>query len=75
MYYEATVQVQVSEDKPKFKRETYLVQDEAVSGVEVQMNELFKSYTLEWKLTQVKESNIVQVVTSGNTMPEGGDDE
>ena len=62
MYYEATVQVQVSEDKPKFRRETYLVKDEVVSGVEKQIYDLFKDFTLEWKLTQVKESNIVGIV-------------
>lgn len=63
MYYEATVQVQVSEDKPKFRKEVYLVRDEVISGAEKQIYDLFKDFTLDWRLTQVKESSIVRVIS------------
>ena len=61
-YFSAKVQITTGDEKPKKKIETFLVKDEVISGVEVKINNLFQNYSQDWKLKEVKESKIVEVV-------------
>ena len=61
-YFSAKVQLTIGDEKPKKKVETFLVKDEVISGVEAKIANLFKDYSQDWKLKEVKESNIVEVV-------------
>jgi len=64
MYYEVTVTI-IQEGKnggKKKAREVSLVNAVSVTDVDKKMNEKFNGFTLEWSITNCKESRIIEVI-------------
>lgn len=63
-YYEATVQLILTDDKGKQKKqnELYLVQGVSVTDVEAIVYDSFKTYSGEFELKSVKESRIIDIL-------------
>jgi hypothetical protein len=66
MYFIAKVEVKSETDEGKFKKsiQPYVVEDEVISGVEVQIAKEFKDSVNEWKLLSVAETKFVKVLNA-----------
>ena len=68
--YLVKIKVKVSDEdsgKEKFKNEQYLVQDESPTAVEITMTNYFKDTTIEWELTSIVKTNILNVIFPSTT--------
>lgn len=66
MYYIAKVKVKTETDEGKIRKttETYLVEDEVISGVEAQITKEFEGSVNDWELVSVSETKILKVLNA-----------
>jgi hypothetical protein len=64
MYYIAKVREMHETDRGTLKAKTvqFLVEDEVISGVEVQINKEYKGSTFDWELISVSETKIEKIL-------------
>tara|TARA_R110000868_G_scaffold9099_3_gene46042 strand:+ start:1621 stop:1848 length:228 start_codon:yes stop_codon:yes gene_type:complete len=68
MYYTAKVREAHETDSGSIKNTvvSFLVQDEAISGVEAQINKEYKGSTFDWELVSVTETKYVKVLEAAD---------
>jgi len=68
MYYIAKVRESHETDRGTIKAKTvqFLVEDEAISGVEAQINKEYKGSTFDWELTSVSETKIEKILEAAD---------
>lgn len=64
MYYTAKVKCRVENDKGKIQKvtEQYLVKAVSVTDVEAYVTEKYEGSTIDWELTSVAETKILEVI-------------
>ncbi len=65
MFYTGKVKVQTEDDKGKVKNitEIYLIEAVSVTDAEVQLHKKFEGWNLDFEVTGVTKSNIIEVIT------------
>ncbi len=63
MYYQVKVKIATDTGKGvRYTREVYLVEDSSVTGVETKINGLFLGSSIDFEVTEVKKSEIGEVI-------------